>query len=126
MRRRLLLACCAVMVLVFAGAFVPPVEAHYVKGCHGFKCKRHVIRPYRASFLGPVGACESGTHSYSLRAGLRAYNPAGPYYNRYQFNMGAWRGAGGRGDPRDAPWYEQAYRAVVWLHINGRQSWPNC
>jgi hypothetical protein len=107
------------------------------KGCESKACEKRVhkkrmrhkklrtIKPYRRSFLGPTGACESGT-TMNLHHGLRAVDPSGTYRGRYQFNMSGWRGAGGRGDPIDANWLEQAYRAVRWLHINGRQSWPNC
>jgi hypothetical protein len=88
--------------------------------------KIKTIRPYRQTFLGPVGACESGTGSYSLRVGLHAVSPGGTYRGRYQFGWPDWIKAGGHGDPIFAPWWEQAYRAVRWLHINGRDSWPNC
>lgn len=101
-------------------------QAHYYPGCKSVPCKKHVIRPYRSSFLGPVGACESGTGSWNLRVGLRAINPTGSYRGRYQFGWDDWDSAGGTGDPAKASWIEQAYRAVLWLHFNGRQSWPNC
>ena len=93
--------------------------------CHDRVYMKNTIRPYRENFLEPVGACESGG-TRSLKTGLRAVSPGGTYRGRYQFNYGAWRGAGGRGDPIDAGWLQQAYRAVRWLKINGRQSWPNC
>ncbi len=86
---------------------------------------RHVIEPYRVNFLGPVGACESGTTRW-LRHGLRAVSPTGQYRGRYQFGLPDWQRSGGHGDPINATWYRQAYQAVKWLHINGRQSWPNC
>jgi hypothetical protein len=100
-------------------------DAHYSAGCHKAACKLHVIAPYRTSFLGPTGACESGG-TRSLRTGLRAVDPSGTYLGRYQFDLKGWHGAGGEGSPVVAGWLEQAYRAVVWLHRNGRQSWPNC
>lgn len=87
--------------------------------------KLRYIAPYRTSFLGPVGACESGTTT-NLRHGLRAVSSTGQYRGRYQFGMPDWAAAGGHGDPIDADWLEQAYRAVRWLKINGRDSWPNC
>jgi hypothetical protein len=88
--------------------------------------KLRTIAPYRWSFLGPVGACESGTGSYSLRVGLRAISPGGKYRGRYQFGWPDWLKAGGHGDPAAANWLDQAFRAVVWLHMNGRGAWPNC
>lgn len=100
-------------------------NAHVAKGCKKNACKTHVVQPFKKTFLGPVGACESGG-TFSLKTGLRATDPSGTYLGRYQFNREGWAGAGGTGDPRDASWLEQAYRAVLWLHINGRQSWPNC
>src|SRR3954453_21991068 len=52
--------------------------------------KLRTIRPYRQTFLGPVGACESGTGSYSLRVGLHAVSPGGTYRGRYQFGLKDW------------------------------------
>lgn len=90
-----------------------------------YRRKLRYIAPYRSWFLGPVGACESGTTT-NLEHGLRATSPSGQYLGRYQFGRPDWGRAGGYGDPRDADWLEQGYRAVRWLNINGRQSWPNC
>lgn len=122
--------------LVIAGVLMAPgvpAEQSTVHrgGCRTHACRVRVrhkkyIRPYRGWFLGPVGACESGTGSYSLKAGLRAVSPSGQYRGRYQFGIPDWYRAGGTGDPINAGWLEQAYRAVRWLHINGRGSWPNC
>lgn len=104
------------------------------RGCQTKSCVRrvrrkrklHYIKPYRTWFLGPVGACESGTGSHKLTVGLQAVSLGGRYRGRYQFGMPDWYRAGGGGDPINAGWLEQAYRAVRWLHINGRDSWPNC
>lgn len=100
-------------------------EAHYYDGCQKNPCKKHVIEPYVRSFLGPVGACESGTTRW-LRHGLGVVSPTGQYRGRYQFDMSSWRGAGGYGDPVNAGWLTQAYNAVRWLHRAGRHAWPNC
>lgn len=107
---------------IFAGE----ADAHYYAGCKKVECKRHVYLPYKANFLGPVGACESGTGSYNLAAGLRAVSAGGTYRGRYQFDMRSWAGAGGAGDPVSWGPVEQAYRAVVWLHRAGRGAWPSC
>lgn len=114
--------------VVAAGVLAAPASgtAHYYEGCRGQDCKRHVIKPYIRSFLLPVGTCESARGTWSLKKGLRAISPAGKYRGRYQFGMPDWRRAGGTGDPIDADWLTQAYIAVKWLHINGRDSWPNC
>lgn len=114
-----------VAAVVAAGASAPTAGAHYYAGCKEKPCKQHVLRPFKASFLAPVGKCESGA-GYSLLSGLRALSPGGTYRGRYQFDWASWRAAGGVGDPAAATWYEQAYRAVVGLHRNGRDSWPNC
>lgn len=130
----------AAAALASVGGGVATGEIHKVpnpSGCESKACEKRVskkkqrrkklraIAPYRDSFLGPVGACESGT-TENLRHGLRAVDPWGKYRGRYQFGMPDWRRAGGRGDPAEAGWLEQAYRAVRWLKLNGRQSWPNC
>lgn len=108
--------------------------AKIIKDCSGrehprfCRWRRHrlmKIRPHVGWFLGPTGACESGT-DHNLRHGLRATSSTGQYLGRYQFGQPDWYRAGGVGDPRNASWLEQAYRAVVWLYINGRSSWPNC
>jgi hypothetical protein len=121
MFRRLLAGGVAALAL----ALPTTAPAHYYDGCRKAPCKRHVIKPWRATFLGPVGACESGT-DHRLHHGLRATSAGGHYLGRYQFGWPDWHRAGGKGDPRDAGPLEQAYRAVVWLHRNGRTSWPNC
>lgn len=119
MTRRPLVAVAAVVVLPAA-----PTEAAPYTGCEKPPCKRRAIAPYKP-FLRTVGACESGTTGW-LRHGLRAVSSTGQYRGRYQFGLLDWRRAGGHGDPVDAGWLEQAYRAVVWLTVNGRHSWPNC
>jgi hypothetical protein len=101
-------------------------DAHYYDRCKKWRCKVHVIQPFKTNFLGPVGACESGTGSHNLKVGLKALSATGQYRGRYQFGMPDWQRAGGKGDPRSWGWIEQGYRAVVWLHRNGRKSWPNC
>lgn len=128
-------------VLSFVVALVPATAAHAKAGCHTLKCKHRVahrmarekklrvIRPERW-WLGKVGACESGTSSYNLHVGLRAYNPGGPFYNRYQFSMRTWWATGARVGPMTADWLEQAYRAVIWKHRIGNPhqpaGWPVC
>lgn len=121
------------------GAMAQAPDAHvakhvqkHKKGCKTAECqdrihRRHRLRtitPYMG-FLRSTGACESGTDG-NLKHGLRAVDPWGKYRGRYQFGMPDWQRAGGRGDPVEAGWLEQAYRAVRWLRMNGRQSWPNC
>lgn len=105
-------------------AVAAPAQAQPYTGCEKPPCKRRAIAPYKP-FLRAVGACESGTSRW-LRHGLHAVSPGGRYRGRYQFGLPDWRRAGGSGDPADAGWLEQAYRAVVWLTVNGRRSWPNC
>ena len=118
-----------VIVALIAAAMVfysDKAEAHYYDGCKKAPCKVHVLNPFKRSFLGPVGACESGTGSHNLKVGLKAVSPGGKYRGRYQFDLRSWAGAGGKGDPISWGWIEQAYRAVVWLHRHSRGAWPNC
>lgn len=117
------------LFMAVLGLAAQNADAHYTSGCKKTACKTHVIQPYKKNFLGPVGRCEAGPKfgaTLSLKTGLKAIDPSGTYYGRYQFGLRDWGRAGGKGDPRDASWLEQAYRAVVWLNVNGRQSWPNC
>ena len=116
------------LAVVAALAFAAPANA----SCHTRTCrervyKKHTIRPY-IPWLRATGHCEGANYpgGYSLRAGLRAYSSAGPYYGRYQFDWSSWNGAGGWGDPRDAGWLEQAYRAVKWRQQVGAGAWPVC
>lgn len=117
-----------VAFIIAFGIFIgdSPAEAHHKcnHACRVQKHKKRYIRPYH-DFLASTGACESGT-DHNLRHGLTAVSPSGQYRGRYQFGVPDWHRAGGWGDPIEADWLEQAYRAVKWLKINGRQSWPNC
>jgi hypothetical protein len=133
----IVIAICAIIVIAWLaflamlviGMLVPKADAHFYAGCKHRRCKEHVIRPYKRTFLAPVGACETrgwGGGTFDLRTGLRTTSPNGQYRGRYQFGLPDWWRAGGKGDPVDAGWREQAYRAVIWLHWNGRSSWPNC
>lgn len=123
-----------VVVLLFVACTIliaKTAEAHYTPYCKKYTCKMHVIKPQIKNFLGPVGACESGTGNHSIYAGLRATSRDGYYLGRYQFGMPDWRNAGGirisgKRDPRDASATDQAYITIIWLHVNGRTSWPNC
>jgi hypothetical protein len=117
-----------VSAAIVAGILHTPAlaEGHVYKGCKKAHCMRHVIKPFRHTFLGPVGACESGTTRF-LRHGLRAISPNGKYRGRYQFDMSSWHTAGGPGDPVNAGWVRQAYTAVVWLDMTSLfSSWPVC
>lgn len=87
--------------------------------------KLKAIKPYR-EWLRSTGDCENGPYGgRSLREGLRAYNPS-PFFGRYQFVLSTWASVGGTGDPRDANWLEQAYRAVILLVRAGDEQWPVC
>jgi hypothetical protein len=107
---------------------VAPADARCrTAACHDRVYMKNTIRPH-IPWLRATGYCEAARRpgGYSLKAGLRAYNPAGPYLGRYQFDRASWRGAGGTGDPRDAGWLMQAYRAVRWKQIAGSGAWPVC
>lgn len=113
----------AVLLALVAATPQPANAVCRTAACHDRVYMKHTIRPH-IEWLRSTGDCESGTRS--LRSGLRAYNPAGPYMGRYQFDASSWRGAGGYGDPRNAGWLMQAYRAVRWKQKVGRGAWPNC
>jgi hypothetical protein len=94
------------------------------------KRKLRAIRPYRA-WLRSTGDCENGPYGGpNLRSGLRAYNPSGPFYGRYQFMARTWWATGAKVWVMRADWLEQAYRAVRWrLRIGNPHTsagWPVC
>lgn len=66
-----------------------------------------------------VARCESGLDP-------NAYNPAGPYYGLWQFDVGTWRGVGGDGLPSDASVEEQTRRAWKLRSQRGWAPWPVC
>lgn len=115
-------------VMGYMAGAVDAAEAHYYAGCKKAACKKHVIKPHKPT-LRARGACEAfgyqSRYTRNLRHGLRVVSSAG-YRGRYQFDWGSWRGAGGKGDPVNAGWLEQAYRAVVWQVRHGGDAWPNC
>jgi hypothetical protein len=91
------------------------------------EAKRRAIRPY-LGWLHLTGACESG--GWSLESGLRAYNPAGPFYGRYQFSASTWWATGAHVWVYAADGLEQAFRAVRWRERIGNPhqaaGWPVC
>lgn len=119
MKRTLAVAALSVASIIPAA----PAKAHFYKGCKKNPCKKHVVKPHQ-SWLHSTGNCE--TRGYGLWASLRAHSPTGQYHGRFQFDLSSWRGAGGRGDPHNGGLLEQRFRAVVWLHLAGRNAWPNC
>ena len=56
----------------------------------------------------------------------RAISPDGRYRGKYQFDVRTWRGAGGRGDPAEAPEAEQDRRAAQLYRERGPAPWPVC
>lgn len=114
-----------------------PVLAHG-KGCNTNSCdqriahkqakkKKHARIGPHIPWLRSTGDCENAHYGGpGLKEGLRAISVTGIYRGRYQFDDRSWRGAGGHGDPVDADWLEQAYRAVRWLEIAGVGAWPRC
>lgn len=57
----------------------------------------------------------------------KAYNPAGPYYGLYQFDMSTWKSVGGTGKPTSASAAEQTYRAqLLYIERGGSSAWPVC
>jgi uncharacterized protein YabE (DUF348 family) len=66
-----------------------------------------------------LAKCESGLNP-------EAYNPAGPYYGLYQFDVGTWRSNGGSGLPSDHGVAEQTRVAYALYQARGRSPWPVC
>jgi peptidoglycan hydrolase-like protein with peptidoglycan-binding domain len=69
--------------------------------------------------LAAIAQCES-------RGDPKAVSADGRYHGKYQFDRKTWRSVGGRGDPADAPEWEQDRRASVLLARDGYKPWPNC
>jgi hypothetical protein len=120
-------------VLATAAIFAAvPASAPAHKGCHTQKCQQRVYTKHRLRVISPyrpwlhrVGQCETG--GWSLKSGIRDRSY---YRGRYQFSFETWHNAGGYGDPADASWLEQAYRAVKWRQRIGNphqtMGWPVC
>jgi peptidoglycan hydrolase-like protein with peptidoglycan-binding domain len=66
-----------------------------------------------------IAECESGGNP-------RAISPGGQYRGKYQFSRETWRTLGGRGDPADAPEWEQDRLALKLYRLRGTAPWPNC
>lgn len=66
-----------------------------------------------------VSECESG-------GSLTAYNPAGPYHGKWQFDLPTWWANGGRSHPSGAPEAEQDAVAYATVRARGWSPWPVC
>jgi uncharacterized protein YabE (DUF348 family) len=66
-----------------------------------------------------LARCESGLNP-------DAYNPAGPYYGLYQFDVGTWQSNGGTGTPLGKSIAEQTRVAYNLYLARGRAPWPTC
>jgi peptidoglycan hydrolase-like protein with peptidoglycan-binding domain len=66
-----------------------------------------------------IAECESGGNP-------RAVSPGGQYRGKYQFSRETWRALGGRGDPADAPEWQQDRLAVKLYRQSGTSPWPSC
>ena len=66
-----------------------------------------------------LAQCESGLNP-------NAYNPAGPYYGLYQFDVGTWQANGGTGTPSGKSIAEQTRVAYNLYLARGRAPWPTC
>jgi uncharacterized protein YabE (DUF348 family) len=66
-----------------------------------------------------LAQCESGLDP-------NAYNPAGPYYGLYQFDIGTWQANGGTGTPAGKSIAEQTRVAYNLYQARGRAPWPVC
>ncbi|HEY7102906.1 MAG TPA: ubiquitin-like domain-containing protein [Mycobacteriales bacterium] len=66
-----------------------------------------------------LAQCESGLNP-------NAYNPAGPYYGLYQFDVQTWQANGGTGTPSGKSIAEQTRVAYNLYQARGRAPWPVC
>ncbi len=71
------------------------------------------------AILRRIAECESGGNP-------RAISPGGQYRGKYQFSRETWRNLGGRGDPADAPEWQQDRLALKLYRLRGTAPWPNC
>lgn len=126
----------AVLLLPGAGASTRPETG--VKATHDGRTTsaaevdlRPRPRPVRASRGGvrhlpthdwrAVAMCES-----RMRRDAVGGTDAVPTFSYLQWTLDTWRRAGGRGDPRDAPWPVQVQLAERWLARTSWRQWPNC
>ena len=56
----------------------------------------------------------------------RAVSRSGQYRGKYQFDVGTWRGLGGRGDPAKAPEWLQDKLALRLYRKSGSAPWGAC
>jgi hypothetical protein len=66
-----------------------------------------------------IAKCESGGDP-------TAVSRDGRYRGKYQFTRSTWRGLGGRGDPAEAPEWEQDKRALKLYRREGVKPWGAC
>lgn len=69
--------------------------------------------------LQKIAQCESGGNPGAIGGG-------GKYRGKYQFTVGTWRAAGGKGDPAAASEAEQDRIAAQVLAQSGSGAWANC
>ena len=66
-----------------------------------------------------IAQCESGGNP-------RAVSRSGQYRGKFQFDVGTWRGLGGRGDPAKAPEWLQDRLALKLYRRSGSAPWGAC
>jgi hypothetical protein len=66
-----------------------------------------------------IAQCESGGNP-------RAVSSDGTYRGKFQFDVSTWRALGGKGDPAQAPEWEQDLRALRLYRQRGTAPWANC
>lgn len=76
-----------------------------------------VVKPYDEK-LDRIAHCES-TGRWSLDTG-------NGFYGGLQFKLSTWKSVGGRGYPNKNSKLEQKFRAVILIHLQGYNPWPNC
>lgn len=106
------------LLAVFLSSLVVAAPAQAQPHAHSsVVAKKEYVQPYKG-WLQSTRWCESRSN-YRINTG-------NGFYGAYQFTIQSWRGVGGHGMPHKAPKYEQDYRAVKLLKLQGRGAWPNC
>lgn len=120
----------ALIAAYFALAFTG-IAAGHVKGCHSRKCDRRISRRRHEHFWLnhwrslPAGARYWTTCVSSHESGNRRIARESGFLSYFQWTIGTWHNAGGRGNPETHSWHEQAVKAWRWHRSHPYGQWPN-
>jgi hypothetical protein len=100
------------------GSLMSAYKAERQRWIHHEMSTKQVLGVPRTT-LDSIADCESHGDPRSIGGG-------GLYRGKYQFDRGTWASVGGKGDPVEAPEYEQDRRAAMLLKRSGSSPWPVC